>query len=131
MYYPTCYLFYATKCYAEKNRYFVHNRTKGYFLPYQNLLCLWQTEFKIPEKDLAAYDWKQKFIKQLPDENKISLKNYAMRQKKSIFEIKAYKTGVPHCVSPTVNPENAFSETAQGKNIFIIICKICIRISFP
>ena len=54
--------------YRKRIGYFVHNRTKGYFLLYQNLLKLWQTEFKIPEKDLAAYDWKQKFIKQLPDE---------------------------------------------------------------
>ena len=48
--------------------YFIHNRTKSYFLLYQNLLKLWQTEFKISEKDLAAYDWKQKVIKYLPEE---------------------------------------------------------------
>ena len=48
--------------------YFIHNRTKSYFLLYQNLLKLWQTEFKISEKDLAAYDWKQKVTKYLPEE---------------------------------------------------------------
>ena len=58
--------------YRKRIGCFVHSRTKGYFLLYQNLLKLWQTEFKISEKDLAAYDWKKKFIKQLPDEKQNS-----------------------------------------------------------
>lgn len=50
--------------------HFAHNRTKGYFLLYQNLLRLWQTEFNIPEKDLSAYDWKEKFKGHLPNNRK-------------------------------------------------------------
>lgn len=58
--------------YKKRIGYFVHSRTKSYFLLYQNLLKLWQAEFKISEKDLAAYDWKQKFTKQLPEEKQNS-----------------------------------------------------------
>ena len=50
--------------------HFAHNRTKGYFLLYQNLLRLWQTEFNISEKDLSAYDWKEKFKGHLPNNRK-------------------------------------------------------------
>ncbi|MDO4469955.1 MAG: transglutaminase-like domain-containing protein [Bacillota bacterium] len=60
--------------YRKRIGYFVHSRTKSYFLLYQNLLKLWQTEFKIPEKNLAGYNWKQEFTKQLPDEKQNSFK---------------------------------------------------------
>lgn len=54
----------------KKIGHFAHNRTKSYFLLYQNLLKLWQTEFNIPEKDLSAYDWKEKFKSHLPNDSK-------------------------------------------------------------
>ena len=54
--------------------HFAHNRTKAYFLLYQNLLKLWQTEFSISEKDLSAYDWKEKFTNHLPEDRKNGFK---------------------------------------------------------
>lgn len=54
--------------------HFAHNRTKAYFLLYQNLLKLWQTEFSISEKDLSAYDWKEKFTNHLPEDRKNDFK---------------------------------------------------------
>lgn len=54
--------------------HFAHNRTKAYFLLYQNLLKLWQTEFSISEKDLSAYDWKEKFTNHLPEGRKNDFK---------------------------------------------------------
>lgn len=52
--------------YRKHIGFFAKNRSRQYLTIHRNLLKLWQTEFKIPEKDLETYDWKKVFLQKLP-----------------------------------------------------------------